>query len=70
MGTNKVTMRSPEGEIREVEGTPEALTPLMAKGWHQHHLIQGEPYTPPPGTPHLEHAEPDAPVFLGTSEAK
>lgn len=30
-----VTMRSPEGELREVEATPEVLTPLMAKGWHQ-----------------------------------
>ena len=32
-----VTMQSPSGEVREAEATPEALTPLMAAGWHQHH---------------------------------
>ena len=30
-----VHMQSPEGEIREVEGTTAILTPLMAAGWHQ-----------------------------------
>lgn len=30
-----VKMKSPEGEIREVDATPESLTPLMAAGWHQ-----------------------------------
>jgi len=34
---DKVFLKSPSGEIREVEATPEALTPLMASGWHQHH---------------------------------
>jgi hypothetical protein len=47
-----VFMRSPDGEIREVEATPAVLTPLMASGWHQHHMtpvaadpagITGEP---------------------------
>ena len=26
---------SPEGEVKEVEATTEALTPLMVAGWHQ-----------------------------------
>jgi hypothetical protein len=30
-----VHMRSPEGEVKEVEATTEALTPLMVAGWHQ-----------------------------------
>jgi hypothetical protein len=31
-----VFMKSPvTGEVREVEATPEVLTPLMAAGWHQ-----------------------------------
>jgi hypothetical protein len=41
--SDKVTMRSPEGEIREVEATPEVLTPLMAAGWHQ---VQTKPAAP------------------------
>jgi hypothetical protein len=28
-------MQSPEGEIREVEGTTTTLTPLMVAGWNQ-----------------------------------
>lgn len=33
---DKVFMRSPQGdEIREVDATPQALTPLMVSGWHQ-----------------------------------
>jgi len=28
-------MRSPEGEVKEVEATTETLTPLMVAGWHQ-----------------------------------
>lgn len=29
-------LESPQGdEIKEVEATPEKLTPLMAAGWHQ-----------------------------------
>jgi hypothetical protein len=36
MGKEMVFMESPAGdEIKEVEATPEALTPLMAHGWHQ-----------------------------------
>jgi hypothetical protein len=36
MPSEKVTMRSPEGELRDVDPTPEVLTPLMAAGWQQH----------------------------------
>jgi len=35
MKIETVTMKSPAGELREVEPTPENLTPLMAAGWHQ-----------------------------------
>ena len=31
----KVHMQSPEGEIREVEGTTATLSPLMVAGWNQ-----------------------------------
>ena len=30
-----IFMRSPDGEVKEVEATTEALTPRMASGWHQ-----------------------------------
>lgn len=30
-----VTMRSPQGELREVPATSEELSPLMAAGWVQ-----------------------------------
>jgi hypothetical protein len=30
-----VFMQSPTGEVREVEATAAALTPLMVAGWHQ-----------------------------------
>ena len=30
-----VFMQSSQGEVREVEATTEALTPLMVAGWHQ-----------------------------------
>jgi hypothetical protein len=30
-----VWMRSPEGEVQEVEATPERLVPLMVRGWLQ-----------------------------------
>ena len=33
--TETVWMRSPEGEVREVEATPAALVPLMIRGWQQ-----------------------------------
>ena len=32
---HSVFMRSPEGEVKEVEATTEKLTILMASGWHQ-----------------------------------
>jgi hypothetical protein len=32
---DSVFMRSPEGEVKEVEATAEALSPLMSIGWHQ-----------------------------------
>ena len=32
---DSVFMRSPEGEVKEVEATVEKLTPLMVAGWHQ-----------------------------------
>ena len=32
---DSVFMRSPEGEVKEVEATVEKLTPLMAAGWYQ-----------------------------------
>lgn len=35
MEKDTVFMRSPSGEVREVEPTQEVLTPLMAAGWHQ-----------------------------------
>jgi hypothetical protein len=31
----RVLMRAPWGEVIEVEATVEALSPLMAHGWHQ-----------------------------------
>ena len=35
MAANRVFMQSPQGEIREVEATAEALSPLLSKGWNQ-----------------------------------
>jgi len=32
---DSVFMRSPEGEVKEVEATADKLTPLMVAGWHQ-----------------------------------
>jgi hypothetical protein len=32
---DQVYMRSPDGEVKEVEATTEALSPLMSTGWHQ-----------------------------------
>jgi hypothetical protein len=32
---DRILMRSPQGEIKEVEATAETLSPLMAAGWHQ-----------------------------------
>ena len=32
---DKVWLRSPEGEEREVEATPGVLVPLMVAGWKQ-----------------------------------
>lgn len=33
--SEKVLMRAPWGEVIKVEATVEALSPLMAHGWHQ-----------------------------------
>ena len=33
--TETVLMRSPDGEVREVEASPAALVPLMIRGWRQ-----------------------------------
>jgi hypothetical protein len=38
---DSIFMRSPEGEVKEVEATTAALTPLMVSGWIQ---------IPPPAT--------------------
>ena len=32
---DSVFMRSPEGEVKEVQPTAEKLTILMSAGWHQ-----------------------------------
>ena len=33
--TEKVFMRAPDGEVQEVEATPEQLVPRMVRGWQQ-----------------------------------
>ena len=33
--TDTVHMRSPEGEVQEVEATSATLVPLMLRGWQQ-----------------------------------
>jgi hypothetical protein len=33
--TETVLMRSPEGEVQEVEATPAKIVPLMVRGWRQ-----------------------------------
>ena len=35
MAADRVFMASPEGEVKEVEATAEALSPWMSTGWHQ-----------------------------------
>ena len=32
---DSIFMRSPEGEVKEVEATTQKLTILMSSGWHQ-----------------------------------
>lgn len=32
---SSVFMRSPAGDVKEVEAIAESLSPLMAAGWHQ-----------------------------------
>ena len=32
---DRIYMQSPQGEIKEVEATAAALSPLMSAGWHQ-----------------------------------
>jgi len=41
-----VFMRSPAGEVKEVEATAAALTPVMAAGWHQVPPPQKSPEAP------------------------
>jgi len=33
--TETVYMRSPDGEVQEVEATPAKIVPLMVRGWQQ-----------------------------------
>jgi hypothetical protein len=49
-------MRSPEGEVKEVEATTETLTPLMVAGWHQVPAppVDREPIAQKPATPAVE----------------
>jgi hypothetical protein len=51
-----VHMRSPQGEMKEVEATTEALTPLMVAGWHQVPAQAAEPEAvgPKPAAPAAE----------------
>jgi hypothetical protein len=70
---DKVTMRSPDGEIRNVDATPEALTPLMAAGWHQlpgPPVLQQGTKTEFPGAAKLYPAKPGDLGVLGVSEVK
>ena len=45
---DRVYMQSPQGEIKEVEATAEALSPLMAAGFHQVPSIAGLLQEPKP----------------------
>ena len=51
-----VHMRSPEGEVKEVEATTETLTPLMVAGWHQvpAPTVNPEPIAQKPVDPAVE----------------
>jgi hypothetical protein len=51
-----VHMRSPEGEVKEVEATTETLTPLMVAGWHQvpAPTVKPEPIVQKPVAPAME----------------
>lgn len=40
---DRIYMRSPQGEIKEVEATAESLSPLMAAGWNQVPAPEGHP---------------------------
>jgi len=33
--TETVLMRSPDGDVQEVEATPAKIVPLMLRGWRQ-----------------------------------
>jgi hypothetical protein len=33
--TETVLMRSPDGDVQEVEATPAKIVPLMVRGWRQ-----------------------------------
>ena len=51
-----VFLESPTGELREVEATAAALTPLMVAGWHQvpAPAAAPEPIAQKPATPAVE----------------
>jgi hypothetical protein len=46
---NIVLMKSPEGEVKEVEATADTLTPLLVAGWHQIPAPPAHQPTPPAG---------------------
>jgi hypothetical protein len=52
-----IHMASPEGEVREVEATAEALSPLMSTGWIQVPAPVGQKpvATAQEGTAHGQH---------------
>jgi hypothetical protein len=43
-------MRSPQGDVKEVNATADSLTPLMATGWHQAPRPAAAGPTPAPPT--------------------
>jgi hypothetical protein len=54
--TETVFMRSPEGEVQEVEATPATIVPLMVRGWRQ--------VTEEEVTPDVRHADAGNPDLL------
>ena len=63
----KVTMRSPDGEEREVDVNGPDLVPLMVQGWVQ---VQPGEKAQFPGVAKLAPAKPGDPGVLGVSEVK
>jgi hypothetical protein len=54
--TETVLMRSPDGEVEEVEATPAELVPRMVRGWRQ--------VTEKEVTPDVRHADAGNPDLL------